>query len=156
MDDFNRIGRIMVAVGVMEGSQALYNYAARLAMTLESELFVASIINIRDVEAVRSVADMGYEVDQDHYVSDVRKERRAYIDKLVEKGPTVEKGLHIVIRVGNPIDELLKLIEERAVDMIVMGPKGRTNLENVFVGSVASRLFRRSPVTVVSYRGVRG
>ena len=36
--------------------------------------------------------------------------------------------------------------------MVVMGPKGRTDLEHVLVGSVASKLFKRSPATVVSYR----
>jgi nucleotide-binding universal stress UspA family protein len=36
--------------------------------------------------------------------------------------------------------------------MIVMGVKGRTDLQHVFVGSVADKIFRRSPVTVISYR----
>ena len=54
---------------------------------------------------------------------------------------------------GNPIDKLLEFIIEKNADMIVMGPKGRTDLEHVLVGSVAEKLFRRSPVPVVSYRG---
>jgi nucleotide-binding universal stress UspA family protein len=63
-------------------------------------------------------------------------------------------GLKIraIFRVGNPIDELLKLIVEEAVDVVVMGPKGRTDLEHVLVGSVAEKIFRRSPATVISYR----
>ena len=54
--------------------------------------------------------------------------------------------------VGNPWDELLKLIVAEEIDVVVMGPKGRTDLEHVLVGSVAEKVFRRSPATVISYR----
>ena len=33
-----------------------------------------------------------------------------------------------------------------------MGVKGRTDLQHAFVGSVADKIFRHSPVTVISYR----
>ncbi len=33
-----------------------------------------------------------------------------------------------------------------------MGVKGRTDLEHILIGSVAEKLFERSPVTVISYR----
>jgi nucleotide-binding universal stress UspA family protein len=54
--------------------------------------------------------------------------------------------------VGNPIDELLNITEKEHADMIVMGTKGRTNLRNILIGSVAEKIFRKSPVPVLSYR----
>jgi nucleotide-binding universal stress UspA family protein len=59
----------------------------------------------------------------------------------------------MVFQIGNPIDELLKLILAEDIDVIVMGPKGRTDLEHILVGSVAEKIFRRSPATIISYRG---
>ena len=46
----------------------------------------------------------------------------------------------------------LSLEKYSRIDMIVMGVKGRTDLQHAFVGSVADKIFRRSPVTVISYR----
>jgi len=57
-----------------------------------------------------------------------------------------------LIKVGHPVDELLKIIIKESIDMVVMGIKGRTDLEQIFVGSVAEKLFHRSPVPIVSYR----
>ena len=57
-----------------------------------------------------------------------------------------------VFHVGHPLEMLLKTIEEENIDMVVMGPKGRTDLRHVLVGSVAEKMFRHCPVPLVSYR----
>jgi hypothetical protein len=47
----------------------------------------------------------------------------------------------------------LKIALRENVDLIVMGLKGRSEIEHVLVGSVAEMMFRRSPITIVSYLG---
>ena len=46
----------------------------------------------------------------------------------------------------------LKIAMHEKVDLIVMGIRGRSDLEHVLVGSVAEKIFRRSPVPILSYR----
>lgn len=146
------INKLLVAVAFSPYTEGIFDYATQLAARLNADLVVASIINERDVSAVRRVADMGYEVDGEHYVGDVKKERRENLEKMVSDGGFAPERISTVIRVGNPVDELLKIIVSEEIDMVVMGMKGRTDLEHAFVGSVAEKLFRRSPVAVVSYR----
>ncbi|MDM8537936.1 universal stress protein [Desulfobacterales bacterium HSG17] len=148
----NEFKKIMVGLGISNYSQGIYKYSAKLASALNAELIVANIINNRDVEAVSSIVSMGYEVDGDHYVEGVKKERRDFLDKIINQEDFPRDKIKIIIKVGNPIEKLLKIIIKENPDMIVMGPKGRTDLEHVIVGSVASKLFRRSPVTVISYK----
>jgi nucleotide-binding universal stress UspA family protein len=147
-----KMNKLLVAVASSPYTEGIFEYATQLATHLNADVVVASIINERDVSAVRRIADMGYEVDGEHYVGDIKKERRGKMKKMVSDCGFAPERISIFIRVGNPVDELLKIIVSEKIDMVVMGMKGRTDLEHAFVGSVAEKLFRRSPVAVVSYR----
>jgi nucleotide-binding universal stress UspA family protein len=147
-----RIGKILVAMASTSYCQGIYNYAATLAEALDAEIVVASIINSRDVVAVRQIADMGYAVDGDNYVTGVKDLRKQDIDAIIRQSTFPRDRVQVILKVGNPVDELLKIVVREAVDMVVMGTKGRTDLEQMLTGSVAEKMFRKSPVTVVSYR----
>lgn len=146
------IKKILVAIGVTQFSKDTFEYGAKLAQALNADITIASIINSRDVEAVGSVVSLGYEVDGEHYVQSVKAERKEDIDKIIEDSDFPKKRVETVLKVGNPIDEILDIIIDRKIDMVVMGPKGRTNLEHILIGSLAEKIFRRSPAVVVSYR----
>lgn len=146
------IKNILVAVEFSTYSKDLIKYAADLATQTQASLVVVSIINSRDVQAVRQVAALGYDVDGEHYIQGIRDERKKMLDKVLLEIRFPKDRLKALIPVGNPVDQLLKTIVQEKVDTVVMGVKGRTDLEHVFIGSVAEKLFRRSPVTVVSYR----
>lgn len=148
----DNVKKIMVAMAFTSYSEDLFNCAVQLAQLLNAELIIASIINSRDVSAVRMVSSMGYEVDAEHYIEGVRAERKEMLEQFMAKSSFNPKNTRIIFKVGNPIDELLKLIVKENVDMIVMGIKGHSDLEHVLVGSVAEKLFRRSPVPVISFR----
>ena len=146
------VNKIMVALAFTSHSEAIFNYAAQFAQLLNAEMIIASIINSRDISAVGMVASMGYEVDAEHYVEGIKAERNEMLEHFMEKSSFDRKKIRTILKVGNPIDELLKLIVKENIDMIVMGVKGRSDLGHVLIGSVAEKLFRRSPVPVISFR----
>lgn len=149
MDD---IKKILVALALSPYSEGIFNYAEKIARKFNAEMILVSIINIRDVSAVRMITSMGYEVNGDHYVQSVKEEREKMVEQFLEKSSFDRKNIKTIIKVGNPVNELLKLIVKENIDMVVMGIKGHTDLEHIFIGSVAEKLFRRSPVPVVSFR----
>jgi nucleotide-binding universal stress UspA family protein len=115
-------------------------------------MIVVNIINSRDVEAVGAIAAMGYEVDSEHYVSGVEAERRRALEQMLEKISFPAGKIRSVFKVGHPVEELLKIAVKENVDLIVMGIKDRSDLEHMLVGSVAEKVFRRSPIPILSYR----
>ncbi len=144
--------RILVALAFFDHATGTFSFGADLARRMDAELMVANIINQRDVESVRTISAMGYDVDAEHYVETIRKDRERMLAEIAGKAGVPLKDIRSLFRLGNPVDELLKVIVEEDVDIVVMGPKGRTNMESVFLGSVAEKVFRRSPATVISYR----
>lgn len=148
----NEIKTVMVAIGFSAYSEEILNYAAKMANALNADLLVASIVNTRDVEAVQAISAMGYDVDGEHYVSGIRSEREQLLAAFLKKLNFPMDRVRSIIRLGNPIDELLEIAVKENIDLIVMGIKGRTDLEHALVGSVAEKIFRRSPIAVLSYR----
>jgi len=57
----------------------------------------------------------------------------------------------IIVKIGNPVDEILQEAEVNGYDMIVMGAHGHSALANALMGSTSRRVIRRSktPVLVV-------
>jgi nucleotide-binding universal stress UspA family protein len=146
------VRKVLVALAFSEYAEGTFTFAADFANSTGAELIVASVINERDVDSVRTISAMGYEVDGENYVESIKAEREQSLKAITSKSDLPRERIRMVFPVGNPLDELLKLIVEEAVDVVVMGPKGRTDLEHVLVGSVAEKIFRRSPATIISYR----
>ena len=149
MDD---IKKILVALDFTSYAEGTFNYAAKIARNLNAELIVGSVINMRDVLAIRRVASMGYEIDGEHYVDGIKEEREKMLEQFLATSSFDSDNVRLIFKIGNPVDELLKLIVNENIDMVVMGVKGRSALEHVLIGSVADKLFHNSPVPVVSFR----
>ena len=53
---------------------------------------------------------------------------------------------------GNPGTEICRIAKERGTDLIVMSTHGRTGLAHLFIGSVAERVVRHAPCSVLIIR----
>jgi len=148
----NNNPKIIVALGFSPYAKEIFNYAAGLALKLDADLMVVNVINSRDIATVTTISGMGYEVDEEHYIENIKQERKKILDEIIKASSFPEVRVRAIFKVGDPVDELLKAAVEERADMIVMGTKGRTDLAHIFVGSVADKVFHRSPVPVVSFR----
>lgn len=143
----------MVPLAFSPYSEGIVQYAVSLAKALNVEkLLFVNVINQRDVDAVERITSYGYEVDGNHYVQEIEKERVATLETMLDKIDFPDDRMKLIITVGNPAEKLLQYAVKENVDMIVMGVKAKSEIIHAFTGSVAEKLFKRSPVTIVSYR----
>lgn len=78
--------------------------------------------------------------------------RKKIVKKITsEFGKEVIKDIKILVERGNPAKIILKIAEEHNCDLIVMGFKGKTTLDDLTIGSTVNRVLHKSklPVLVV-------
>ncbi len=150
------VNRILAAICFSGYCTDTFIYATRLAMQLQAELVTANVVNIRDVQAVGKIESMGYSVSSRDYVKEVEEERRAELARMIAKSGFPKDKIKSIFKVGHPFQELIKVVDEEDVDLVVMGPKGRGDLSHLLMGSVAEKMSRHSPVSVLIYRKKKG
>ena len=111
-----------------------------------------SVINILKVTEGQFDRDIEKYVEKtaEEYEKRVNADRTRQMEKLIEETGCAQLSIKKVFRVGVPFQELISAIEDEGADLLVMGPKGRSDLAGVIFGSNAEKVFRRCPIPLLS------
>ena len=142
--------KIMAAVDMSDFSPTTVRYSMWLAMKLNADLLMVSVINQRDLDMVhRSM--VGYEgFSYSNYLSDQVQDRERKMKELFEAASPSQVNCRYIVKNGIPYRELLTAIEEEKPDLLVLSTKGRSNLADVMIGSTARKMYHRSPIPLIS------
>jgi nucleotide-binding universal stress UspA family protein len=78
----------------------------------------------------------------------VEKETKEDAGRLNEQLQSVEH--EVVISEGNTWEVMSNLIEQKEIDLVMLGTRGRTGLGRAILGSVAEQILRQSPCPVLT------
>ncbi len=127
-----RTKNIMVPVDFSEASKKAVNYGLSLALEFEARLVLAHIAPFDSA---------AYE--------------KAKVDLLNLIPPDCREKLtfETIVKSGDVQKELLGIVEDRSIDLIVMGTRGRSYVQRLLLGSVTERLLRKLhiPILTVSH-----
>ncbi len=149
------IQKILAAIDFSSYSRNTLEYASEVAKTTGADLWLINIINQRDIDAKKEIKN---EQEKDGFILSkfLAKEislRKLKIQALVKRcGLEKRAGANLLVDYGAPAEKILQALKDENFDLLVIGPKGRTNLAHFFFGSVAEKCFRHSPVPVMSLR----
>jgi nucleotide-binding universal stress UspA family protein len=128
--------------------QAL-DYAIRLAGTLNARLTLLHVIQPVPMAGVA----MGVALPE-AYLREleeaVQRDMEQALARVTAAGLTAER----VVLYGVPFQEIVEAAKARQVDLIVMGTHGRTGLMQVLLGSIAEKVVRLAPCSVLVVRPV--
>ncbi|MDD1687427.1 universal stress protein [Methanoregula sp.] len=138
----NRIfEKILIATDGSEKNRAAVDEALRIGRGYGSTVFA---VYVMDLSAFKSAsADM---VIRDTWAV-VQKEAETALDRVraLAEGVTLET----VTLDGKPAAEIVKFAQEKGIDLIVIGTRGKQGLERLLLGSVAEQVIRTAPCKVL-------
>ena len=130
--------RILCGVDFSQASVKAFEAAVELARSFKAELHVIHVI-----EAEPATPDLSIE-----------EKALAAMDALVSPATKSGRDLQITTEVttGSPSVEILNRAQERKADLIALGTKGLTLLEEAVVGGTAKRVFSGARCSILAVR----
>ncbi|MFA0887880.1 MAG: universal stress protein [Synergistales bacterium] len=143
--------RILVCLDFSKLGDDVVTYGHRLAHRLDAEVTFIHVIEFTQ-------AFKGYGSPAMVSLPEaVRTKAREKIELLVmqaeAKMPTGKDHRHpLVVREGEPAEEIIALAKEGNFDLVVVGNRGNSRITSLVVGSTASKVARYAPCSVLIYR----
>lgn len=139
--------KILYPTDFSDASKKAINYLMQLKDAGAKEIIVLHVIDEKGISAIsRYAAGGAVEI-----IGRIEKEAGEEAKKIERK--LGQHGLIVKVRIetGIPIKEILNIEEEEKVSAIVIGSHGKTNLEEMVLGSVSEQVIRQSknPVLVI-------
>ena len=136
--------KILVPVDFSEPSKKAVTYAITLAEQFEARLILAHIVPQSTALLYAFPTELP-EVEKDQYAT-----AKHEIGKLVPVERAARLNLQTIVKIGNIEAELLGIVNDEAVDLVVLGTRGRRQLARWFIGSVTEHMLRKVSVPVLT------
>ena len=146
------ISKILVPSDGSKTSQKAAAYAVALAKQLRASVIALSVIDKRlfmgqTIPTAKSTKHIMEPVED--YLRSVAEEYLGEVKTLCDKNGVQVK---LSIRIGYPVEEILKEAKKTKADLIVMGSRGRSALSATVLGSVSYGIIHNDksiPVLIV-------
>lgn len=166
------IKKILYTTDLSESARFAFAYAASLASKYGSEITILHVLMEDPQMEMGILGYIGEERWQKIKDQNLQEARQALIGKKrdnvairyglehfaenmaanLENEPAKPLTDEVLIRHGDPVEQILEVSTERNVDLIVMGTHGHGIIADAVMGSTARRVVRRSKIPVLMIR----
>jgi nucleotide-binding universal stress UspA family protein len=134
-----------------EGQEALL-YADYFAKAFKSRLSALHVVS--DFSSALYESSPAVEAELISKIELVKNNAASKLESIAKgKGISLDK---VIVKEGSASKKIIETASEVKADLIVMGRKGLSGLEKLFIGSVANHVLRSSPVPVLVTKKKRG
>ncbi len=144
-------GRICFCTDFSENADQAFAVAREMAIKFGASLEIVHVTV--DLAHSPPVHDTYMPVEYDPgFVEEITRAALESISEKYAKQLPESVSCNATVACGYPATEILRLTEEKAIDLLVMGSHGLTGLAHVLFGSTAERIVRRAGCSVLTVR----
>ena len=138
-----RLKRILYATDFSESSRMALPVVSAIARHYQSEILVAHVWETLPYTMATPQTISMLEKQQEREV----REKLVPLLRAIDPAGSSVKPL---VRTGNPVQELERIVQEEAIDLVVLSTHGRAGVKRFVMGSVAEALLRNLSCPVLT------
>jgi nucleotide-binding universal stress UspA family protein len=140
-----QIKKILVGCDFSPDSSLAFEYGLSLAQEFQAELHLAHVVEPPLYEDLVKPSESG-----ESFGRQLRKTMQEKLGAMVPEEAQTWCNPVTALLAGQPHEELAKYAVVNGMDLIVLGVRGHSLVETLFVGSTTDRVLRNSPCPVLS------
>ena len=127
------------------------NRAFDFALDL-TKLCVPLQLSVVSVAVPPELPDVEASVHLDAVMNAITHDYEEHFKKLTEKAKAQNLDIKTEIRVGHAVEQILEYLKKNNCDMVILGKKGKSGIEELLAGSVSRSITRYAPCTVTTVK----
>lgn len=139
---------ILVPVDGSESASRAAAFAGKLAVALRSKLI---LLHVYDAPAA-SILGLASLAEADVHAALEKVAQRSFDSALRAIGDPVPPDVDKIPTTGHPFEEIVNYARSTACELIVMGSRGLSPIQEIVLGSVSDRVLRFAPCAVTVVR----
>lgn len=138
---------ILVPVDFGEPSEHAVELALSLALRFDAQVTLIHVAWMPPYYYGAYAEGIAYPMDE------IETRARAALEELFAKTKGRYARVDRVLTSGQPWERIVEAVQNTGADLVIMGTHGRRGLSRLFLGSVAEKVVRHSPVPVLTTAG---
>jgi nucleotide-binding universal stress UspA family protein len=137
------IRRILAVSWMTQNCQRTVHYAVSLAAKYNTELFVIHVIDTLWSQGW-NLPTMSQEESRAKEMERIHSE----LDNVIGKETKGDVKIKKIIKEGDPVEEIIKVIEEEKIDLVILRAHEESRIERFLVSASNDAIIRKMPCSV--------
>ena len=145
------ISKILYATDLSQNSLYAFGYAVQIARQCGAKITVLHVAEPVPGTLGRWVKEKMEQEELALSVETIRRHLERFCEVMDRNRTCMELVVNVLVRVGQPAEEILNVAKEEGSDILILGTHGKGFLKNAILGSVSRKVLDRSsrPVVVI-------